>query len=255
MPDGIAPIVTPPESKNVAADDALKIQILRIQAKINRANRKECFRELFDWLAGRRLEQWPETEEECVRILSDELAQQVYDIALAEGWIWPEQVQQYRVYSEYIHGPGVRSINERSRREAFRLPTVEEARAFYWKNTIWEWQAKFLEHQQADIVKRISKSSSTKSKARGFAANAGDHRKVAEVVAGIGDDWPLKLPQLCKLLQEKGAVFPESFHKLEGADSWEELADDILGQENRSRRERIASYIRYRLKWVSRNPR
>jgi len=130
----------------MAEDESLKVKLLRIQAKIHKSNRKECLSELFQWLVERRFrERWPETEEECVRILSEEISQQVYDIALSKSWIWEEQVKSFVVLMEYIHGPGVREINERNRREAYRLPTVEEVRNAWWADLILEWQARFLE--------------------------------------------------------------------------------------------------------------
>ncbi len=130
----------------MAEDQDLKIKLLRIQSKITRDNRRECFRDLFQWLTERRFKaQWPQSEEECVRVLSQEVSQQVYDIALSKGWIWQEQTRTYTVYTEYLHGSGVRDVNERNRREAHRLPTAAEIRDAWWADLILEWQARYLE--------------------------------------------------------------------------------------------------------------
>jgi hypothetical protein len=133
---------------NLADDDGLKIKLMRIQARLTRNNRQECFRELFQWLVERRFgERWPETEDECTQLLVTELSQQVYDIALTKGWIWQQQTRRYTRYIEYFHGPGVREINERNWRDAHRLPTANEVRDHCWTDLILEWQARFLERK------------------------------------------------------------------------------------------------------------
>jgi hypothetical protein len=130
----------------VAANMDLKVKLLRIQSKLRRNNRKECFRELFQWLVERRFgDQWPKTEEQCLDLLSNEISQQVYDIGLSKGWIGEKQTQRYVTYIECIHGAGVRAINERNRREAYRLPTMEEVRDSWWGDLILVLQAQFLE--------------------------------------------------------------------------------------------------------------
>jgi hypothetical protein len=87
---------------------------------------------------------------------------------------------------------------------------------------------------------------------RGFAPNAEDHQKVVEAVAQVGDGWSFHLDEVCRQLQIVAAAFPKSPRK-EGFDSWDDLAEDILGPGNSSTRERVAGYIRYRLKWLRSN--
>lgn len=87
---------------------------------------------------------------------------------------------------------------------------------------------------------------------RGFAPNAEDHQKVVEAVAQVGDGWSSHLDEVCRQLQIVAAAFPKSLRK-EGFDSWDELAEDILGPGNSSGRERVTKYIEYRMDWVRRN--
>lgn len=87
---------------------------------------------------------------------------------------------------------------------------------------------------------------------RGYAPNAEDHQKVVEAVAQVGDGWSSHLDEVCRQLQIVAAAFPKSLRK-EGFDSWDELAEDILGPGNSSRRERVTKYIQYRMDWVRRN--
>lgn len=91
------------------------------------------------------------------------------------------------------------------------------------------------------------------SRRRGFAANADDHYTVAEVVSKIGVDWSSRLVEVCRQLQSAGAVFPETLRTQECVDSWEEIAEDLVGPGNSSRRERVAKYVKYRIDWVRRN--
>jgi hypothetical protein len=88
---------------------------------------------------------------------------------------------------------------------------------------------------------------------RGFPANADNHYIVADVVSKIGADWPSRLEEVCRQLQKAGAVFPKSLKNQEDVDSWDEIAGDILGPANSSRRERVVKHIKYRINWVRRN--
>jgi len=88
---------------------------------------------------------------------------------------------------------------------------------------------------------------------RGFPANADEHYRIAEVISEIGSDWSSRLVEVCRRLQNAGAVFPESLRSQECVDTWDEIAEDILGSGNSSRRERVAKYIKYRINWVRRN--
>jgi hypothetical protein len=89
---------------------------------------------------------------------------------------------------------------------------------------------------------------------RGFPANAHDHYKVAEVICKIGADWSSRLPEVCQQLQKVGAEFTKALRDQERVETWDEIAEDMLGPGNSSRRERAAKYIKHRIGWAARNP-
>ena len=88
---------------------------------------------------------------------------------------------------------------------------------------------------------------------RGFPANADDHYKVVEVISKIGADWPSRLAEVCRQLQNVGAVFPKALRRQAFVHTWDEIAEDILGPGNSSLRESVAKHIKYRINWVRRN--
>jgi hypothetical protein len=92
----------------------------------------------------------------------------------------------------------------------------------------------------------------SKRRGRGFAANSEDHYKVVNAVAQIGSDWPSRLGEVCRGLHQSSAALPKRLRKAERFQSWDEVADEILGPGSCARRELVVKYVKYRISWVSR---
>jgi hypothetical protein len=87
---------------------------------------------------------------------------------------------------------------------------------------------------------------------RGFPANASDHRKVATAVAGFGEGWMEKLPDVCRELHRVGAALPTYWREI--VETWEGIADAVDGAGKSADREKTSAHIRYRINWVRRHP-
>ena len=76
---------------------------------------------------------------------------------------------------------------------------------------------------------------------------------MAAVVATLGENWMQQLPLLCSELHRVGADLPKYWRK-EFVETWEEIAKETEGHGKSSSREKVAKYIKYRLRWVRQNP-
>jgi hypothetical protein len=132
-------------------DDDLKLKVLRIEATFTTHNRKEACCQLFDFLVERQFaREPPETEEDCKRLLENDLSQAAYDIACQRGWLPLIQAGRKVHYSEYLLGDRARQLNALNKPD--RLPTMEEARDSWWWQLIREWEARFLERRKAAVA-------------------------------------------------------------------------------------------------------
>jgi hypothetical protein len=135
----------------VELDDDLKIKALRIEARITTRNRKDACCELFNFLVERQFaKELPKTEEDCEKLLKNDLSQAAYDIARSRGWLPLIQVGRKVYYSEYIYGDRARQMNALNKPD--RLPTMEETRDSCWWQLIREWEARFLEMRKATVA-------------------------------------------------------------------------------------------------------
>jgi hypothetical protein len=132
-------------------DDDLKIKVLKIEATFTTRNRKDACSDLFGFLVERQFaKELPTTEEDCERLLENDLSQAAYDIARSRGWLPLVQVGRKVYYSEYILGDRARQLNALNQPD--RLPTMEETRDSWWWQLIREWEARFLEMRKATVA-------------------------------------------------------------------------------------------------------
>jgi hypothetical protein len=92
----------------------------------------------------------------------------------------------------------------------------------------------------------------TTARGRGFPANADEHRKIVKAVQSLGSKWQSLLPELCIQVDSEKADLPK-WAVEEHIRSWKGMARALKGSKSSRVREKLAGWVRYRLKWIERN--
>lgn len=252
-------------------DDDLKIKVLRLAARITTCNLKDIFGELFGFLTERQFaKELPKTEEDCEKLLENDLSQAVYDIARSKRWLPLIPVGRKTIYSEWIYGDRARELNALNKPD--RLPTMEETRDSYWRQLVLEWEARFLEMRKAtaaetkagpDLPQPVRGNACAihvgagvggaderevlQTPRRGRRANRELNYAVGRIVGNFGPDWDKCLTEICEALDSQDVPLPASNKwKESGCATWQDVFD--------TDREGLVKALGHRLDWVSKHP-
>jgi hypothetical protein len=85
---------------------------------------------------------------------------------------------------------------------------------------------------------------------RGVPPDVVDHQRVIAACEKFGNAWHDHLAEICEQLERNVAEFPKSFKQNERLLTWQEVAEELRGQPNKSVERRLKTYLRYRLKRI-----
>jgi hypothetical protein len=103
------------------------------------------------------------------------------------------------------------------------------------------------------VIRATALPKGKNGRGRGFAANALHNRKVAAVIAEIGEGWIKRLPYVCMELHRVEADLP-NYWRAQQVGTWAEVADLVTEPGKAADREKVSQQIRYCLRWVMKHP-